>query len=177
MEKQTHCARHSPCPTEICVSLPLICRWPKCYKATLPVSAAEKCMSYTGRGCKLHGNDWRFFSFSGRSENLRTVVQFSMEMKGKKLVKGLHVRQMSGPSKLPSEILSSDPKVPKLLLGQVCYVPQISYSVLSFSLKAKLLLMLFSRQVMSDSWQPQGLRHARLLVPNHLPEFAQVHVQ
>lgn len=53
-------------------------------KATLHVSAAEKCVSYTGRGCKLHGSDWRIFSFSGRrSENLRTVVQFSMEMKEK----------------------------------------------------------------------------------------------
>ena len=38
-----------------------------------------------------------------------------------------------------------------------------------------LLLLLLSHSVMSDSLQPHGLQHTRLLL-HHLPEFAQIHV-
>ena len=41
----------------------------------------------------------------------------------------------------------------------------------------KLLLLLFSRSVMSDSLQPHGLQHSRLPVHHQLPELAQIHVQ
>ena len=38
------------------------------------------------------------------------------------------------------------------------------------------LLLLFSHPVVSDSLQPHGLQHARLLCLYYLPELAQVHV-
>lgn len=86
----------------------------------------------------------------------RTAVQFSVEMK-EKMVKGVHERQITKPSKLPPETSDSDPRLPQLLfLGQVCCVLQIPYSAISFSPETKLLL-LFSRQVVFDSWRPQGL--------------------
>ena len=161
------------------ISLPLICHWPS-YKATLCVGAAEKHMSYTGRDCKLHSNDWRcsFFPLLGGEVKTRTQVKFSVEMK-EKIGNGSTREANYWAIQAALRNFRIWPKLPKLLfLGQVCYVPHISYSVISFSPKTKLLfLLLFSRQVVSDSWQPQGLQHARLLVPNHLPEFAQVRVQ
>ena len=39
-----------------------------------------------------------------------------------------------------------------------------------------LLLLLFSRSVMSNSLRPHGLQHARLPVHHQLPELAQTHV-
>ena len=44
------------------------------------------------------------------------------------------------------------------------------------SLSVNVLLLLFSRPVMSDSLRPHGLQHARPPCPHNLPEFAQVHV-
>ena len=44
------------------------------------------------------------------------------------------------------------------------------------SLSVNVLLLLFSRPVMSDSLQPHGLQHARSPSPHYLPGFAQVHV-
>ena len=37
-----------------------------------------------------------------------------------------------------------------------------------------MILLLFSHEIVSDSWRPRGLRHSRLLHPHHLLEFAQV---
>ena len=42
--------------------------------------------------------------------------------------------------------------------------------------RSSLLWWLFSCSVMSNSLWPHGLQHARLAVPHHLLEFAQVHV-
>ena len=39
-----------------------------------------------------------------------------------------------------------------------------------------MLLLLFSRSVVSDYLRPRGLQHARSSVFHHLPQFAQTHV-
>ena len=43
-------------------------------------------------------------------------------------------------------------------------------------LSEKMLGLLFNASVVSDSLQPQGLQHARLLCPSPIPELAQTHV-
>ena len=47
----------------------------------------------------------------------------------------------------------------------------------AITISMTLLLLLFSRPVVSDSLWPHGLQHARLPYPSHLPEFTEVHVR
>jgi len=136
---------HSSRLMEICISLPLIRHWPKKVIRLHSVSVQQKSICLIQEGTAAMTGDVLFSLYWEEKWKPEHRLNSAWKWK-KKLVTGLHVRQITEPSKPPSETSESDPKLPKLLfLGQVCYVPHISHSVISFSPKTKLLFLLFSR--------------------------------
>ena len=144
------------------------------YKATLRVGAAEKHMSYTGRDCS---NDWRcsFFPLLGWEVKTRTQVKFSVEMKEK----------VGNGSTCEANYWAIQAALRNFRIWPPNYLNYCFWA--RFAMSPIYPILLFPSlpkpsccfccsvaQVVSDSWQPQGLQHARLLVPNHLPEFARV---
>lgn len=86
VKNQTHYGGRSSCLMEICISLALLCHWPKNVRRLHSVSAQQTSVRLIQEGTASYAamtGDVFFFPLLGGEVKTRTAVQFSVEMKEK----------------------------------------------------------------------------------------------